>query len=202
MATEEKNKLPKPLASKRPEKKEDPPTEIPEIQTKPTNTGLVKITEDPTRGQLRIFRFKLLVAQCEKNTSFKKGVITISKSEHVHWFRTHDARTGMRHDRATLACGHSHPIEIAYLKDEKTGKVTGIDMDKCKVGPSIKEVVIGMVNAKNKRREWMAVKLGEQVVRDKETYQEKTEVRFDNHRHALDYIDYEDVVISASRAHA
>jgi len=201
-AKSQKNKLPEPLADKNPKgsgSKKNESDEKPDIQTKQSQTGIIEIKEDPTKGQIRIFRFKLLVTSCQKNTAFKKGEMDLKNVEHVHWYRTHDARTGIRHERATLACGHSHPMEIVYVTN-KEGVVTGIDMDKSTVGPAIREVSIGAENSPKRQKIWMAVKLGEVTTVSKETeYEEKTVKIHDKHNHVLDYIDYEDINLQKAR---
>lgn len=60
--------------------------------------------------------FKLTVATCRKNTSFKPGELQLMDAEHVHIFHTVDSH-GITQINATPTGGHTHKMEVT--KDEK-----------------------------------------------------------------------------------
>lgn len=57
--------------------------------------------------------FKGDVRKLKKNTSFKKGVVTITELEHSHQFHSHDSR-GRKQQYCTPMGGHFHEVKIIY----------------------------------------------------------------------------------------
>lgn len=121
--------------------------------------------------------FKLRVAVCRKNTSFKPGELKLEDAEHVHFFHSVDSH-GTKQEIASPVGGHTHRVSITL--DDKGGIIDAV------CGPAIKQHEKRSPRGAVKN-EWGPVDLGE----NKDGVEQ-----FDAHVHAVEYVRSEKLQVT------